>query len=54
MRADVRVWWHRRGREGVAAANLYPNCGVGAEAAIGNDLRVRSVSASTVVRWVPR
>lgn len=54
IRADVRVWWHRRGRVNAAAANLYPNCGVGAEANIGNDLRVRSVTASTVVRWVPR
>ena len=54
MRADVRVWWHRRGRAGAAAADLYANCGVGAEAAIGDDLRIRSVSASTVVRWVPR
>lgn len=54
IRADVRVWWHRRGRVGAAAANLYANCGVGAEAAIGNDIRLRSVTASTVVRWVPR
>ena len=54
IRADVRVWWHRRGRDNVAAANLYPNCGVGSETTIGNDVRVRSVSASTVVRWVPR
>ncbi len=54
IRADVRVWWHRRGRVGAAAANLYPDCGVGQEAAIGADTRVRSVSASTVVRWVTR
>ena len=54
MRADVRVWWHRRGNVGAAAANLSPNCGVGAETAIGNDIRIRSVSASTVIRWVPR
>jgi len=54
IRADVRVWWHRRGRDGIAAGNLYPNCAAGAETTVGNDLRVRTVSASTVVRWVPR
>lgn len=54
IRADVRVWWHRRGREDAAAADLYPNCGVGQEAVIGADRRIHSVSASTVVRWVQR
>ena len=54
MRADVRVWWHRRGAHVAATANLYPNCGVGSETIIGNDIRVRTVSASTVIRWVSR
>ncbi len=54
MRADVRVWWHRRGRVGIASANLYPNCGVGSEAVIGADPNVHMVNASTVLRWVPR
>jgi prepilin-type N-terminal cleavage/methylation domain-containing protein len=54
IRADVRVWWHRRGRDGIATANLYANCGVGNEAAIGADPNVHIVNASTVLRWVPR
>jgi prepilin-type N-terminal cleavage/methylation domain-containing protein len=54
IRADVRVWWHRRGRAGIATANLYPNCGVGSEVAIGADPNLHMVNASTVIRWVPR
>ena len=54
IRTDVRVWWHRRGRVDAAAGDLYANCAAGAEAAVGNDRRVRSVTSSTVVRWVPR
>ena len=57
IRGDVRVWWHRYSSgsdTNVGDASQYPNCGVGAEAAIGNDVRVRMVNASTLLRWVPR
>jgi len=57
IRADVRVWWHRRGvgDPNSADGRIYrsPICGIGSEAAITGDNRLRSVYASTVVRWVP-
>jgi len=57
IRGDVRVWWHRHSNGSDPNAGnraLYPNCGVGGEAAIGNVIRVRTVSASTLIRWVSR
>lgn len=57
IRADVRVWWHRESNgsdPNLGNRSLYANCGVGNETAIGNDIRVRTVSASTLIRWVPR
>lgn len=56
MRADVRVWWHRISRGDsaqVADRRLYADCGVGQEAAISADARVRTLSVSTVLRWNP-
>lgn len=56
IRADVRVWWHRRGVGDTNSADgrLYraPLCGVGSEAAITGDNRLRFVYSSTIVRWV--
>lgn len=57
IRGDVRVWWHRHSSgsdTNVGDASAYLNCGVGNEAAIGNDVRVRMVNATTLIRWVPR
>jgi len=56
IRADVRVWWHRRGsasNDDITDFNLYPDCGAGSEAAITTDTRLRFVNASTVIRWIP-
>lgn len=51
MRADVRVWWRRRGR---GVYNPYPACGVGAEAAIGLDPNVHTLTTSVLLHWTRR
>jgi len=56
IRADVRVWWHRYSRTQNATASdrrLYPNCGIGTEGAIAQDVRVRFITTSTVLRPTP-
>lgn len=54
MRADVRVWWARRGPSAVGGAAL-AGCAPGQNLeALTNRLGdVRFVYASTVIRWVP-
>lgn len=57
IRGDVRVWWHRQSSgadTNIGNASLYANCGLGSETTIGNDVRVRMVNATTLIRWVPR
>ncbi|MBC7170925.1 MAG: prepilin-type N-terminal cleavage/methylation domain-containing protein [Polyangiaceae bacterium] len=61
MRADVLTWWHRRGAGGdpaISDLSLFANCGEGVEANVianlGSSTTVlRSVSASTLLRWTP-
>lgn len=51
VRADVRVWWPRRGDRNSTNAREFPNCGVGSEDDITTARTVSMVTASTVVRW---
>jgi type IV pilus assembly protein PilV len=55
MRADVRVWWHRRGSGDVTQhdARVYrtPLCGAGSEDAMTGDPRLKFVYGSTLLRW---
>jgi len=59
IRAEVRTWWHRRGRgdDGSEShARLWGNCGAGSEVEVTNELarttrRLHVVAASTLLRW---
>lgn len=50
IRADVRVWWFRRGAPGMRWAN----CGVGSETLIGNATHVHTVTTSVLLHWTRR
>ena len=59
IRAEVRTWWHRRGRGDDAReshARLWANCAFGMEAEVTGELaratrRLHVVAASTLLRW---
>lgn len=53
MRADVRVWWMRRG--GGVDSDQLVNCAAGTNPnTLTGDRRVRMVYTSTVIRFTPR
>ena len=49
IRADVRVWWNRRG-----GGTRWAGCGVGSETAIGNSPSVHTVTTSVLLHWTRR
>lgn len=57
MRADVRVWWARRGDgvdRNIARGDELAGCGAGLDPnSLTNDFRARMVYASTVLRYNP-
>ncbi len=56
LRADVRVWWHRQVNTqdaNLADRRLYQNCGIGQEAAMDGEQRVRFLNTSVILRRNP-